>query len=438
MYSIKEGNPRKVHFGTTIKKETLDQLQQEYQDKKIEAQDLFWQYNSLAFEGIAYPTKLTFEQIWKKMTKVQKLVLSASHLIGQIDNGGVWQFFFNKPMYAYTAYEVFREISAWVLETRYQKCLEELGTMIDSQQYKQLVDAAQDPALTDAQRWEKFQEGRAHIPSAKELEDYFYDPKNKAYFYQKLVKYIHLHTSKLFHITAPMDDHSPKPVPRKEAIQQFTDYLTHAYHETPEEVSIYYTGRVTIENQATQLFLMRYKMPTGWESIGITGYFTHHFEQISWKEINKMYKKYHKQELVNIYHGWYLVNKAQLKDPTILDVDPALWQETLKILQEPKDSQTPVNVSLVGGLCYEGEQWYFYEGDLYYNRKGKALPEGYPNAVDMETAAGEKNKLFSTQTSALPNFGGRMDRHAPVTSKLRAYEVIGKKYKLLKDNNWGF
>ncbi|MGH1338921.1 MAG: DMP19 family protein [Aureispira sp.] len=438
MYSIKDGNPRKVHFGTTVKKQTLDDWQKQYLEEKIDAQDLFWQYHSLAFEDIKYPPKLPLEQIWKKLTKVQKFTISLGHFIGQVDNGGVWQFFFNKPLYAYTAYEALKEANTWALESKYQKCLEEFGTMIDNQHYKQLVEQMEAVEVTKEERWKGFQSGRTHIPSGNAFEDYFYDPQNKAYFYKQVVKYIHLHISKLFSIEAPIDETAPKPIPRKNAIQHFTQYLTDAYKLTPVEVSIYYTGRVTVENQATQLFLMRYKMPDGWESIGITGYFTHHFAHVSWEEINKMYKKYHKQELVNIYHGWYLVHKALLQDPTIFEVEATKWQQALQQLQQPDDSQVPVNISLVGGLRFEGTQWYFYEGDLYYHSNKTPLPEGYPNAVDMTKVAGESNLLFSVQEADLPNFGGRMARHTPVTSKLRAYDVIGSKYKVLKDNPWGF
>lgn len=438
MYSIKDSNPRKVHLGNTIQKAILDQWQEQYAKHDLTAEGLFWNYHTMAFDGLEYPPKLSEEGIWKKFTKVQKVVIVMAHFIGQVDNGGVWQFFYNQPQYAYAAYEALREINVWVLETRYEQCLKEFGKMIDSQEYQQLMHLIQEVEVTEEKRWELYQKGSEYIPSAKELEEYFYTPDKKDYFYQKLVKYIHLHTSKLFHVEVEKEANAPEPIPRKKAVEHFAEYLTHTYHVAPEEVSIYYTGRVTIENQGTQLFLMYYKMPDGWESIGITGYFTHHFENISLQEINQMYKKYHKQELVNIYHGWYLVNKALLKDPTIFEVDAAEWQTAIKTLQKPGDGQVPVNVHLVQGLRFGGEQWYLYEGDLYYHRKEKELPEGYPNAVNMEQVAGEKNLLFSVRASDLPDFGGRMARHKPVTSKLRVYDIVGSKYKLLKDNAWGF
>ncbi len=439
MYSIKEGNPRKVHYGTTVPKAVLDRAQEDFQQKKITAQDLFWQYHTLAFDTIEYPSKMTFEQVWKKMTRVQKLVLSLGHFVGQVNNGGVWQFFYNRPLYAYTACESLREIHTTVLETKYEKTLEEFGAMIDSGAYHQLTTQLQAADLSDDARWDLFKSGQAHIPSAANFQDYFYQKENKDYFYRKIIRYIHLHVSKLFKVEAPLDENAPKPIPRKEAVQHFTNYLTHAYHQAPDEVRIYYTGRVAVDNQATQLFLMHYKMPDGWESIGITGHFTHHFEDVSLEEINKMYKKYHKQELVNLYHGWYLIQQAELADPTIFEVDKEQWQQVVAHIQAPSHTQIPINVQLLGALRYQGEQWFYYEGDLYYHDDKNPLPEDFPNtAVDDPAFKGERNLLFKTNTKHLPSFGGRMTRYEPVYHKHIPQELIGQQYKLLKDNPWGF
>lgn len=435
MYSFKDGNPRKVHFGNTVKKETLDDLKKQFQEKKISSEDLFHRYESLAFENVEFPAKLSHDKIWKKLTRVQKLVLSMSHFIGQVDNGGLWQFFYNQPMYAFSAYESLSEVSAWVLETRYAKVLEELQDMIGNNHYSKLVAAINNPDLSDEERWKLFQSGKEYLPSAPNFEEYFYEEKNRKSLYDRFIKYLHTNLAKLFHVE--VDESAPRAIPKKEAIPYFTNYLKETFKQEPEEVSIYYTGRVTVDNQATQLFLMKFKLPDGWESLGITGYFTHAFENMDWAEVNQMYKRYHKQELVNLYHGWYLVNKAYQKDSTIFEVDEADWKATLAQVQDPQNTQIPVNIGAVRGLRYGNDQWYIYEGDLYYTQKGKALPADL-NAVDMSKESGESDILFSTQVADLPSFGGRMSRENPVMAQYRHYGVIGNKHKLLKDNPWGF
>lgn len=437
MYSLKDGNPRKVHLGNTIPKQQLDDLQQRHKAGELTDETLFHQYHDLAFETLEIPSKYDHKMIWKKLTRVQKVVLTMGHAIGQIDNGGVWQLYFNQPLYAFATYETFNAIDTWVLEDKYGKVFNEFQDMVEAGHYWSIVDQTQDSTLSHEERWNYFQQGRTHLPSASDFEDYFYQPDNKAYLYERLIRYIHLHLSKLFHVAVPDDASLHKAIQKKEAVAHFTQYLTNAYGKVPEEVRIYYTGRVTIDNQATQLFLMYYKISEDWESLGITGYFTHHFANVHLDEINSMYKKYHKQTLVNLYHGWYLVQQTALKDPSIFEVDDDLWQETLQQVQQHTRSQIPVNVVFKSALRYEGQQWFFYEGDLLYTSKDGNLPEDF-NQVDMEQFSGESNLLFSTKIENLPCFGGRKDKDSPVSAKYCPQEVIGNQYKLLKDNPWGF
>ncbi len=439
MYDLKDGNPRKLSYYNTVDTALIDNIQQDLNDEKITTEDAFWKYQQLAFEGIQYPDNKTEQAIWKKLTRVQKIVLVMNIFIGQTNNGGVWQFFFNRPDYAIAVAEAFHELDSFSRYRReYEKPLNDFAAMSSTGVYQELMEQIYSlKDGEDAKRWKLFKDGQEHIPSHEAFETFFYDQKNKSILYGSLIRYIHQHLSKLLKIELPEGEEAAKPISKKEAIPHFTSYLESIYHEVPTEVKIYYTGRVTMNNQAAQLFLMQYKLPSGRESIGITGYFTYDFEEIDQTEINGMYRQYHKQELVNLYHGWYRAEKILLQNPKAREVNAKDWAKTLRRLQGKSQTQIPVNIVFREGFLVGEEQWYLYEGDLYYNRKNKPFPEDLDN-VDIEKFGGEKGLLFSTSVAHLPSFGGRMKKNTAVKAKYRIYDIIGSKHKLLKDNAWGF
>lgn len=201
MYALKDGAPRKLHYYNTVPKKQIDQLQKQFRDQKISISQLFWKYQSMAFDEIEYPEDKTAPEIWKKLTKVQKTILSISIFIGQVDNGGVWQFFYNKPTYAIVVADALDEVNPHnLIVTHYEKPLEDFIKMVNSGAYTELMELASNPALSHEERWNLFQSGKVHVPNHQEFEDFFYQEDNKVYLYKLLTKYVEQNMAKLLQV----------------------------------------------------------------------------------------------------------------------------------------------------------------------------------------------------------------------------------------------
>jgi hypothetical protein len=445
MYSLKTG-AKKLHYGISISSTDVENLQEKCNQNKITKEDAFWQYYDWAitkpFEKIS--EKKTLEDIWKKLTKPQKIVYALGGFISQVNNGGVWQFMFNKLEFTGAAGEALEELNVYssneYIKLDYRKAFKELIAILNNGTFTEIINQWNDEKLSFEERWEAFRKGYEYIPTGRLIEKYFYKDEYKAIFYTKLIDYIQKNLG--FLIELENNNPQEKAIDKNNAVSHFTSYLKAYYNQDPKSVSIYYTAKVSIQNQAANLFLMQFAMPDGYQSIGITGYFTMHLPLVDMAEIKKMYQKFHKQELVNIYYGGYLVEEEKKKNPKATLLNQKIWDERLAKIQNPKNTQIPVNVKVIEYFKYGKDEWFIYEGDLMYNDNKDEFPEDLNNVkvewsgkVKKGEYTGEPDCVFFTKGAT---FGGRSKTNAPVTGKYRIYDIIGSQNKLLKDNAWGF
>ncbi|MEY4905132.1 MAG: hypothetical protein RLZZ292_2947 [Bacteroidota bacterium] len=439
MYHITSN--KKLHLYKTVQLAELQALQKQHETNP---HDLFWAYRALFFESIPMPKNATDQVFWKKLTKPQQIVYALGIFIEQTNNGGIWQFFFNKTEYACAVGEAFETFSNMNrFNTHYTRCFNDLAVILESGEFFEICDIWNDTAFSFEQRWTVFKKAERHIPHHTEFEEYFYSEEGKDRLYNDLINpYIEQNLGAMLVVEGAT---TVKAIDKKGAIPHFTDYLTQHYGVAPSEVSIYYTASVTIDNTATKLFLMRFAMPDGYESLGITGYFTHHFADVDWADVKGMHQRNHKQELINIYYGWYLIDKYDRENPNKPKFDAADWQLCLAKLQDLKNSQIPVNVQFKDALFYENQWHYAYTGDLFYNKKSlEVFPPDFPD-VDVLSVydkrvseyRGELNRLFSTLHIEKPGFG-REDPTPSLNTKCFWARWIGRSNKLVKDNPWGF
>lgn len=437
MYHISAN--KKLHLHKTVSINDLQTLQQQHKDKP---EDLFWAYRVLIFDKLPLPSNITHDLFWKKMTKPQQVIYTLGIFIEQTNNGGIWQFFFNQTEYICAVGEAFETFSNMNLfNTYYTRCFNELAEILQNGVFEQICEVWNNQALPFEERWKAFKSGQTHIPHHTEFETYFYSEEGKNRLYRDFVnKYIEQNLGAMIVVE---DGKNTKSIDKKEAIPHFTAYLKQFYGNEPIEVSIYYSANVTIDSNGTKLFLMYFKMPDGYESLGITGHFTHHFTQINMDDVRKMYQKHHKQELINIYYGWYLIEKHKQNNASP-DFDASDWELCLSKLQHPSKTQIPVNVKLKEALFYNNQWHYAYTGDLYYNDKPENFPQDLQNVPVLAVSdknkgeyRGELNRLFSTIHVEKPSFG-RTDTTPSVDTKCFFERWIGRQNKLVKDNPWGF
>jgi hypothetical protein len=389
------------------------------------------------------------------------VVVAFSSFFSQANNGGSWQFLFNCPEYSYALLQAGAAIdSINQVLTAYRRGFEQFIDMIDAGELEKIRVICDNDSLDEQERWRAFKSGAEHVPACDEIDILFNRKDVRRALFQDIVKYLdrnlqYLGKLEVVKKTAPTasgkqssstktgrDRVSPKPASKKDAVPHFAAYLTEQYKQPPCEVSVYYTARVNIDGQATQLFLMKFKLPKGFESIGITGHLTDHLPDVDIDEINRMHKKHHKQKLVNLFYGKHLIGQLLKKKPDANRKQPAVWKALLAKLQAPTQSQIPVQVELVDQLQVGKKVHFLYEADLLYNRDPKNLPKNI-NKIEIGGLApkegefpGEQHLLMNSSTHAA-GFG-RMSRSEPVVAKYRLCHIVGSDKKLLKDNPWGF
>ncbi len=436
MYFIKE--TKKLKLYKTLSLADFETLQKTNSANPV---DLFWAYHTAIFENIPVPKKNTSELFWKQLTKAQQVVLTLGIFINQVNNGGVWQFFFNQTEYIAAvggSLEQFGNMYLW--NTFYTRCFTEFTLLLKNGEFKKMIDLWNNMALSFEERWASFKSGEEKIPSRIDFEKYFYSEEGKTRLFTDLNRFIEQNLGQLILIDSGIET---KIIEKKNAIPEFTKYISEVTGEVPESVTIYYSANVTIENSGTKLFLMKFKMPNGYESLGITGYFTHHFPDVNFTHIKKMHQRNHKQELINLFYGWYLYNQETPKNTDLHKFQKLEWAETLQNLQDPKRTQIPVNVKFLDCLQYKENLYFKYSGDLYYNQ---SLP--FPDdlsklpmlsVTDKKSGGyrGELNLVFTTLYNSKPQFGRRILDDS-IENLCFWFDLIGRQNKLLKDNPWGF
>jgi hypothetical protein len=126
--------------------------------------------------------------LWGKMNRPQKTFLAFLEFVGQVDNGGVWQFLYNAPEFSFAALETFEEIGATRLAGDYRRTLEELIGKANS--ISKLRTLSNDERLSSAKRWAAFVSGYKELQTAKRIEKYIFTNRFKASLFKKMSDYI--------------------------------------------------------------------------------------------------------------------------------------------------------------------------------------------------------------------------------------------------------
>lgn len=416
MYTLKDSNSRRRKVLATVSGAELDELQKSHRDGALSARDLFGEYRRLVINRLieANPEGVS----WSELTKPQKILQALGIFIDQTNNGGVWQFLFNYPEYSFAAGQAMDETGNSVLSQRYYTVFEEFAATLEDGRYEALTAVWDDESRDFEERWNTFKSGEAQVPAAAGVQKLFFEEDFQNRFYRELNKYVQRNMGALLAVENAAGSDAPPPPPplkKKDAPERFAQHLEELRGERPVECTVYYTGRVTVDRQATQLYLMRFRMADGFESLGVTGYFTHHLADVTLEEIGRMYQKHHKQELINLYHGWYIVESELKRNPAVGVAAPEDRARIRAIILEKREAKSGPEPRLDASFRYErtGEEWWLYR---LGRNKGLAL----------YSADGENYSRMNVAP------------HRPVAHRYPLYHLVAQRHKLLKDNPWGF
>ena len=99
-YSINDGNQTELFFAPDYNKQWFDELDKKYSWENFGPYDnRFWEYMYNLFDtlpGLAKGQTKSDHDFFNKLTRGQKVFYAVLVFGGDTDNGGVYQFFFNR------------------------------------------------------------------------------------------------------------------------------------------------------------------------------------------------------------------------------------------------------------------------------------------------------------------------------------------------------
>ncbi|MFT3796625.1 hypothetical protein [Flavobacterium sp.] len=192
-FSLNDGNQTEVIVAPKYDPEWFKALDEKYSwDRFDEYDNRFWEYMYQLFDTL--PDLAETENridFFNNLNRPQKVFYSLLVFNGDTDNGGVAQFFFNRPEFVFAVLETFDELKLPQLKADYEKCLNEfLGT---SESYLKRKQIFNDQNLDWEKRWKAFVKGYDEIKSAAILEDYYYTTEFRKDYYKNFVDYADRH-----------------------------------------------------------------------------------------------------------------------------------------------------------------------------------------------------------------------------------------------------
>jgi len=119
----------------------------------------------------------THTDFLNELTKEQRIYFTLVNFEGQVNNGGVYQFLFNNPELSIIALQGMQEVRIEKLAKDYEIVLKEYFGKFNTIQ--ELYSKFQNNKNDWNKRWNSFAEGYKELPSAKVIEEYFYDENLK-------------------------------------------------------------------------------------------------------------------------------------------------------------------------------------------------------------------------------------------------------------------
>lgn len=192
-YSIDDGNQNSLIVGQTITKEWLETIKDKYSwDDFHEYDNRLWEYMDEIFDKMADNTTKEdygeYDNFWNVLTREQKVFWTFLVFNGDTDNGGVYQFIFNRPEFIFAVSEMWNELGMHKISRDYEKVLEELTGK--SGKISELKTVFNDESKSMDERWDSFSEGYGELKTKEKIEAYYYDKEFKKSLYQKMADYI--------------------------------------------------------------------------------------------------------------------------------------------------------------------------------------------------------------------------------------------------------
>ena len=195
IYRIDDGNQHTIIFAPDYNSNWFDELDKKYSWDNFDMYDnRLWQYIYQLIDPLPELAKgktVSDIDFFNQLTRGQKVIYTFLLFNGETDNGGIYQFFFNRPEYYFAALETLKELKLDQLSQDYEKCVNELLGSVRS--FVKQKKTFNNPKFKLEKRIQSFIDGYINIPSAEIIQEYYYKEAFKKQLYQIVIAYIDQH-----------------------------------------------------------------------------------------------------------------------------------------------------------------------------------------------------------------------------------------------------
>ena len=197
LYSLNDGNQNQLLVSTKVNREWLNAVKTKYDWNTYDMYDnRLWEYMYKLFDETVEKSGIeSYDELWNNLTRPQKLFWAFLSFNGDTDNGGVYQFIFNKPEFIIAIAEVWKELGVENLKTDYEAVLCELTGK--TTKIEELKSVFNDESKSWNKRWNSFVDGYKELKSTGKIESYYYDKEFKKNIHRKVADYIENNINKL-------------------------------------------------------------------------------------------------------------------------------------------------------------------------------------------------------------------------------------------------
>lgn len=189
-FSLNDGNQKDLIVSGEITQKWLDSIKTKYEWENFDEYDnRTWEYMSELFDKVVYKyVEEELSVLWNKLNREQKIFWTFLAFNGDTDNGGVYQFIFNRPEFIFAVAETFDELEMSELKTDYEDVLKELSGK--SAKISELKTIFNDESKDWNKRWKSFSDGYKELKSTEIIEEYYYNTEFKKKLYKKVADLI--------------------------------------------------------------------------------------------------------------------------------------------------------------------------------------------------------------------------------------------------------
>jgi hypothetical protein len=189
-YGLNDGNQTALVIGLDIDKSWFNDVNKKYKWTSFNEYDnRLWEYAAKLFDDTIKDCGIEEEdELWRALNRPQKIFWSFLVFTGDIDNGGVYQFLFNRPEFTFSVFEMLDELSLLDLKKDYKNVIHELSGKVGT--ISELKTTFNDNNVDFEKRWNEFAKGSYDLQSARVIENYFHTKSFKKIYLKKMADYI--------------------------------------------------------------------------------------------------------------------------------------------------------------------------------------------------------------------------------------------------------